>query len=286
MRHTYLKSGLFVCFSLILSTFLGGCSVAAPTTVAETKVANASAVAPKGATIAIEPNSPADTVRVFYRNLRERRFREAIFLTNLRPAIEGLSDKELKDFQVDFEAVAKNVPAEIEINGEIVSGDSATVTAKLPGEDPDKIEIQEVRLRRENGVWVILTVDETAEKQIKQEGKNYFYALRIATHHDEAKAMLNRISKAQIAYSAQNQGKFGEIPALIASGFLPSDVQTSETTGYVYAVELSDDKSSYSATATPAEYGKSGKLSYLVRLNDAKSPLLTAKDAGGKPLNK
>ena len=162
MRHTYLKSGFLVCFSLILSTFLNGCSVAAPKTEAETIVPNTVA-APKGATIKIEPNSPADTVRVFYKNLREKRFREAIFLTNLRPAVEGLTDKELKEFQVDFEAIAKNVPAEVEINGEITSGDSATVTAKLPGDDLDKPEIQEVRLRRENGVWVILTVDEAAE---------------------------------------------------------------------------------------------------------------------------
>ena len=284
MRHTYLKSGFLVCFAII-STLFSGCSIAAPKAEAEPMTPSAG-VAPKGPTIKIEPNSPADTVRVFYKNLREKKFRDAIFLTNLRPAIEGLSDKELKDFQVDFEAVAKNVPAEVEINGEIMSGDSATVTAKLPGEDPDKSEIQEIRLRREDGVWVILTVDETAEKQIKQEGKNYFYALRITTHQDEARDMLDRISKAQIAYSTQNHGKFGEIPALVASGFLPNDVQTSETTGYVYAVLLNEDKTIYFATATPANYGKSGKLSYLVRLNESKSPLLTAKDTGGKPLQK
>ena len=36
--------------------------------------------------------------------------------------------------------------------------------------------------------------------------------------------MLDRISKAEIAFSSQNQGKFGEIPALIDAGFLPKDV--------------------------------------------------------------
>src|SRR5215212_8555574 len=74
-------------------------------------------------TIKIEPNSPADTVRVFYKDLREKRFREAIYLTNLRPAIEGLTDSELKEFQLDFEAIAKHVPEQIQINGEIVSGE-------------------------------------------------------------------------------------------------------------------------------------------------------------------
>ena len=48
-------------------------------------------------TIKIEPNSPADSVRSFYGHLRERKFREAMFLTNLRPAIEGLTDAEMKE---------------------------------------------------------------------------------------------------------------------------------------------------------------------------------------------
>src|SRR4029453_1790779 len=108
---------------------------------------------PKGATIPIDAGGPADTVRAFYKNLREKKFREAIFLTNLRPAIEGLTDTELKDFSVDFEAIAGQVPAEIEINGEIITGDQATVTANLPNDDGDKKEIQTIKLRKENEVW-------------------------------------------------------------------------------------------------------------------------------------
>src|SRR5258708_7316319 len=77
--------------------FFGACSVAEPKTSANANApslansadtANASN-ASKGATIQIDPNGPADTVRVFYKLLREKKFREAIFLTNLRPAIEG-----------------------------------------------------------------------------------------------------------------------------------------------------------------------------------------------------
>ena len=86
----------------------------------------------------IDPNGPADTVRAFYKLLRDKKFREAIFLTNLRPAIEGLTDMEMKDFALDFEAIAGDVPAEIEINGEIITGDQATVTANLPTADGDK----------------------------------------------------------------------------------------------------------------------------------------------------
>jgi hypothetical protein len=235
---------------------------------------------PRGSTIEITPGSPADTVRAFYKNLRERKFREALYLTNLRPAIEGLTDAELKDFQVDFEAIAAIVPAEVEINGEIVTGDQATVTARLPGDDAEKLEIQEIKLRNEAGVWIILSAEEEAEKKIKQEGKNYFFALRIETHETEAKRMLDRISKAQMVYSLQNGGLFAEIPDLIKAGLLPEDVMSPDSTGYRYSVKLAADKKKYSASAVPAEYGKTGKLSFSVELDARNAPKLSSNDSG------
>jgi hypothetical protein len=277
--------------SALSSVFLiNGCTAEAtiPETGTSAPAANTSAqpAAPetsaKGPTIAIEPNSPADTVRVFYKNLRERKFRDALFLTNLRPAIEGLTDDELKEYQVDFEAIAKHVPAEIQINGEIVSGDKATVTAKLPNEDLDKEEIQEIRLRREGDVWVILTVDETAENRIKKEGKNYFRELKIDVSQDEARDMLDRVAKAQMVYATQNKGLFGDMAALIAAGFLPEDIRSSTSTGYNYSVTVSADKKKYSAAATPAVYGKTGRLAFSVQLDAAGQPHLTSRDAKGK----
>src|SRR6187402_740873 len=199
----------------LFSLFSVACSVAETPIAANTaslsavnSAAAAAPNAPRGATIPIEPNGPADTVRVFYKHLREKRFRDAMFLTNLRPAIEGLTDSELKDFSMDFEAIAGEVPAEIEINGEIITGDQATVTAMLPDNESEKPDIQTIRLRQENGVWVIQTVDEEAAKRIKRDGKNYFYKLRMDTHEDEARKMLERISKAELAHSLQNGGLF------------------------------------------------------------------------------
>lgn len=296
MRRTSLTFQVFLFLALFLISSICGCSAEASklsdktgSTSSKTDSTVESAdpkSTTKGATIKIEPGSPADTVRAFYTNLREKKFREAIFLTNLRPAIEGLTDAELKEFQVDFEALAQQIPQEIQINGEIISGDSATVTAKLPGEDPDKLELQEIKLRRENGVWVILTVDDAAEKQIKEQGKNYFYQLRIDTHHDEARRMLDRVSKAELAYSVESQGIYAEMQALIERGFLPPDILASTTTGYNYAVKLSSDKKKYWATATPAEYGKTGKLSFWVELDGKGMPRLNSKDNGGKPVKK
>ncbi len=287
MKISEFRSALCAAFFLSLTVLLSACSVTETKTEAETAAANPvkpAAPEPKAATIKIEPNGPADIVRIFYGHLRERRFREAIYLTNLRPAIEQLSDTELKEYEVDLSAVARHVPAEIQINGEIISGSEATVTAKLPHEDLGKTELQELRLRKEKGQWVILTVDEYAEKRIKQTGKNYLRILRIETHQDEAKAMLDRIAKAQMAFATQNGGKFGQMRVLVDGGLLPADAMSAETTGYVYAVTLTDGGAKYVATATPAEYGKSGLMSFLVRLSDNGSPLLSSKDTGGKPM--
>ena len=237
---------------------------------------------PPVATIKIEPDSPADTVRVFYKNLREKKFREAMFLTNLRPAIEGLTDAELKDLHVDFEPLAAQVPADIEINGEIISENKATVTAKLPDVETDKISLQEIKLRRENGVWIIITVDETAESEVKKESKNYFFTLRIKTHHEEAKKMLERVNKAQMVYAAQNGGVFGDIPTLIGKGYLPQDILTADSTGYNYQVQLSADKKKFAATATPAVYGKTGKLSFGFGASGSKTSSLKSRDTKGQ----
>jgi len=272
--------------SVTIAVVAAGCSVEASKATPEevkkstsTTASDTTAVRKRGATIEIEPNSPADTVRVFYKYLRDKKFREAIFLTNLRPAIEGLTDTELKEFQVDFEAIAAIVPEEVQINGEIISGGKATVTASLPGED-DKPQIQEIKLKNDDGVWIILSADDEAEKKIKKEGKNYFYSLRIETHQDEARRMLDRISKAEMVYSLQNGGNYGEIPQLIAAGLLPDDAQTADSTGYRYSVTLAADKKSYSSKAEPAVYGKTGKLTFTVSLNEKRQPHLSSKDNG------
>lgn len=270
-----------VIFTFSCSTAESKNSVTSPnTTAANASGANASE--PKGATIAITAGGPADTVRAFYKLLREKKFREAIFLTNLRPAVEGLTDAELKDFAVDFEAIAGDVPADIEINGEIITGDSATVTANLPNEDGDKNELQQIKLRKVGDVWVILTVDEETEQHIRSEGKQYFYNLRIDTHESEAKKMLERYSKAQLAHSLQNGGLYADLKTLMDAGLLPQDAASS--TGYNFTLKVSNDKKSYSVSAVPIEYGKSGKTSFLLKPDGKGISRVASKDNGGKPL--
>ena len=288
--------------SLILSLFfsvlmIGGCAVEAAKIEAErirakrneqpaiyTAVAEKQNSASEGR-IEIKSHSPADAIRTFYSNLREKRFREAIFLTNLRPAIEGLTDTELKDLEVDFARLAQTVPSDIQINGEIISGEMATVTAKLPDDETGKLELKEFKLAREKGGWLILLVQKEVEEAIKKEGKNYFFVLRMEVHQREAEAMMQRIVKAQIVYSIQNGGLFADMKSLIDGGLLPSDVQSPVSTGYRYKISLSTDKKKFETSAEPEIYNKTGRLSYFLEVDgNNQNPRLKSADLGGKPL--
>ena len=253
-------------------------------TVEKKKAAKAAVERNKGSLIEIKEDSPADTVRVFYKRLREKNFRDAIMLTNLRPAIEGLTDAEMKDLGVDFGFLAKSVPSEIPINGEIVTGKLATVTVKLKNEDTEKIETQEIKLRKRNENWILLIADKKGEAMARKEGKNYFFALRMDVHHKEAKAMLDRIGKAQMIYSMKFGGKFTDMETLVKKGFVPTDAKDSKSTGYKYEIILASDRTTYSALATPAAYGKSGKLSFALKITREAQPELVGQDVKGKPL--
>jgi len=285
------RLNIYICVGVFV-LFTSGCSVAEPVakaTPGEQKQLNiaepAKEAADTGAKIPIEPNGPAFTVRAFYHLLREKKFREAIFLTDLKPAIESLNDTELKEFAVDFESIAGQVPAQLEINGEIVTGDVATVTVNLPRQEGAEKEIQPIKLKRENDVWVIISADNAAGKKIRQEGKNYFYKLRVETHQDEAREMLDSISKAEVAYALKNGAAYTDMDTLVGSGYLPADVRSSDSTGYNFELTL-QDKNRYTATATPAVYGKTGKLSFLLYLDTKGRSHVTGKDTGGQPLRK
>mgnify|MGYP001772930757 CR=1 FL=1 len=237
--------------------------------------------------IQVKPDSPADAVRKFYKLLREKRFRDALMLTNLRPAVEDLTEKELEDFKEDFEAISAQVPDELQISGEIVSNNEATVTLKIPDEDTKVLEDKLIKLRKERESWIILMVDEEAETEVKKEGKNYFYQLKIQTHENEAQLMLQRIAKAQIVYALQNAGQFTDIKTLVQQNLLPDDILETKSTGYRYKVVLSSDKKSYYATAEPAIYGKTGKLSFLMQVDGVdKQARVQSKDNKGEPLKK
>ncbi len=221
--------------------------------------------------------SPTDTVRLFYKTMREKKFKEAFAMSIYRPAVEPLSAKELEDLRPDFEKMAAAIPETVELSGETISGDMATVFVRVK-ETPDTAEKNEpILLIKIGGAWII--GDRENEVVVKKAGKNFFFNARIDTHHNEVQDLLTRITLAQVVHSQQNNGRFGDLQELVKAGLIPKDLEGTESTGYVFKISKSPDGKTWWATAEPAQYGRSGKLSFYLDAGGVKSA-----DVGGKPL--
>ncbi|MEP6570938.1 MAG: hypothetical protein ABJC10_14295 [Acidobacteriota bacterium] len=220
--------------------------------------------------------SPSDTVREFYKAMREKRFREAFDMSIYKAAIDPLKSQEFEDLRPDFEKMAAIVPEVVNLGGEQVSGDMATVFVKVKeGDAPETLE--PVTLLRVNNVWII--GDKENEAIVRKAGKQFFLNARIDTHHDEVQQMLTRVSLAELLYSQQHEGLFADLATLISLGILPKDLEGAESTGYRFHVNAPNGGKTWNAAAEPAVYGRSGKLSFFLDAAGVRSG-----DTGGKPL--
>ncbi|HWS88092.1 MAG TPA: hypothetical protein VN282_14070 [Pyrinomonadaceae bacterium] len=219
--------------------------------------------------------SPTEVVRAFYTALKEARFREALLMTVLRPAVEAMSAEELNEFKADFARLLPAVPAEFRITGESLAGEEATVFVATGTEREPKVE--PVNLVRERGAWLI--GDRASADEVRKRGKKYLFEERIAVHEQEAENMLNRILAAQVAYSLQHSGGYADLNGLVKAGYVPQDILGAETTGYRFSVQLAPDSKSFAARAEPERYGRTGRLSFYLDKSG-----LRKKDVGGKPL--
>lgn len=226
------------------------------------------------------PRTPTETMREFYRMMREKKFREAFGLSIYRPAIEGLSAQEYEDLRPDFErmavAVSEKIPAKVDITGEQISGDVATVFVKVLDAD-GKEKVEQAALIRIDNNWIV--GDKENLEFVKKEGKKFFFEARINAHHSDVQDMMTRISLAQVVYSQGHKGQFANTTELIAAGLVPKDIEGTESTGYRFQVIRSTDGKSWYATAEPVLYGRSGRLSFYLDASGVRSG-----DAGGKPL--
>jgi hypothetical protein len=66
---------------------------------------------------------------------------------------------------------------------------------------------------------------------------------------------------------------------LITAGAIPKDLEGPETTGYNFHINKAADGKSWYATAEPAQYGRTGRLSFYLDASGVKNG-----DVGGKPL--
>jgi len=219
--------------------------------------------------------TPTETVREFYKAMHEKRFREAFALSIYKPALDGLSAAEFEDLRPDFEKMATAFPEKLDISGEQISGDTANVFVKITDAD-NNVEDQTVGLIRDGGVWLVGSKED--REVVKKAGKQFFFEARIQAHQSDAQAMLQRISIAELAYASQHNS-YADLPTLIAAGLVPKDIETTETTGYHFHLELAKDAKKWTAGAEPAQYGRTGRLSFALDQNGIRSG-----DKGGKPL--
>ncbi|MCA1633079.1 MAG: hypothetical protein LC802_05000 [Acidobacteria bacterium] len=220
--------------------------------------------------------TPTETVRAMYKALAERRFREAFALSVLHAAVESLSAEEFAELQPDFERLAAATPANVEVTGEVLNGEVASVFIK-PIDRAAEAQAEEVKLLRAGGRWVI---GERGDYEVVgKEGKDFLFRARIETHHAEVEEMLKRISAAEFVYASQHGGAYGDLVALVGAGLVPQDLLGTESTGYRIMVTLGKGGKSWAAGAEPVRYGRTGRLSF--RMDQSG---LSKKDAGGKPL--
>ena len=226
------------------------------------------------------PRTPSETMRDFYRLMREKKFREAFGLSVFRPAIDALSAQEFEEFRPDFEkmalAVSEKIPDKVDITGEQISGDAATVFVKVLDAD-GKEKVEPAALIKIDNNWV--AGDRESLELVKKLGKKFFFEARINAHHSDVQDMLTRITLVQVAYSQNHNGQFGNMAELIAAGLIPKDLESPDSTGYRFQIIRSADAKSWYATAEPAQYGSSGRLSFYLDASGVRSG-----DAGGKPL--
>jgi hypothetical protein len=231
-------------------------------------------------TFAQAQRSPTETMREFYRMMREKKFREAFGISIYRPAIEGLSAQEFEELRPDFErmavAVSEKIPAKVDITGEQISGDAATVFVKVLDAD-GKEKVEPAALIKIDNNWIV--GDKENLELVKKEGKKFFFEARINAHHSDVQDMMTRISLAQVVYSQGHNGQFGNTAELITAGLIPKDIEGAESTGYHFQIVRSADGKSWYATAEPAQYGRTGRLSFYLDASGVRSG-----DSGGKPL--
>src|SRR5919106_3867284 len=212
--------------------------------------------------------------------MREKKFREAFGMSIYRPALEGLSAQEFEDLRPDFERVAtaitEKIPEKMDFTGEQISGDAATVFVKVLDAD-GKEKIEPASLIKVDNNWII--GDRENLELVKKAGKQFFFEARINAHHNDVQDMMTRISLGQVLYSQSHNGQFGNLAELVAAGVVPKDIEGIESTGYRFQINRSADGKSWYATAEPAQYGRSGRLSFYLDATGVRSG-----DVGGKPL--
>lgn len=202
--------------------------------------------------------SPADTVKEFYRLLREKKYREGFKLSVYAAAVENLTQEQLEELKVDFDAAFSEIPESIRVLGAQASGRSATVFIKSSPDQSDST-VEEVLLVKEGDYWLV--GDDDTLKMVRELGSKFFFEIRIRVSEKNAQAQIERFIGSEKLYHAANRGVYGTVDDLINAQFWQPSQRTIYS-GYKFTVEISEDKKSFFVHAEPLEYNKSGRVSF------------------------
>jgi hypothetical protein len=216
--------------------------------------------------------SPSETAVKFYRALKDKKYVEGFHVSVYRGAIEGLSAAELKELEPDFARTFSEIPDKIDVRGEQINENTATVFLKFEGVE----EFQQLMLIRVGNEWLV--GDQEALAMVRQQGKDFFFNSRISVNEQETMLMLSRILSSEIIYAKKFNDTYASLPELVTRQALTEEMADGESSGYIFAVYVSPDKKTFSVTATPKVYGKTGKLSFYADING-----LRGEDLKGRP---
>jgi hypothetical protein len=197
---------------------------------------------------------PSDVVREFYKAMREHRFKDAWSMSVYKPAIDGLTADEMEDLRPFFESQAAPIPAQLQIDGEKITGNTAQVFVQLPPSDGSpQLTSKPVDLIKTGTGWII-------------------------GNQDNMNDVLKRLIGMEAMYAQANNGVFGEVKALVAAGLMSDDMFDPKTSGYNFRLTINGK--AYVATAEPLHYGRTARLSFWMDQTGA----IKSGDNGGKPV--
>ena len=223
------------------------------------------------------PRTPSDVVRDFYKAMREHRFKDAWSMSVYKPAVDGLTADEMEDLRPFFEAQAAAIPEQLQIDTERISGNTAQVFVRLPPSDSSpQLTSKPVDLIKSDRGWIIGTPAE--QETVKKAGGRYFVDALIDLNQDNMADVLKRLIGMEAAYAQANDGAYGEVKALVAAGLMSDDMFDPKLSGYNFRLTINGK--TYIATAEPAHYGRTAKVSYWMDQTGA----IKSADNGGKPL--
>lgn len=223
-----------------------------------------------------KPMTPSETVISFYRALKEKRYAEGFHYSVYRNAVDGLSKLDLQELEPDFARTFAEIPDKIVTRSEKITGETALVSLQFGGAGDD----QPVSLVRVGNEWLVGDPETLA--MVNSQGSAFFFNSRMLVNEGEAYEMLQRIIGAEIIYSHKFEGKNAPLAELIRLGGVPKDIEDGETSGYKFALILSADTKSFVATASPASYGKTGRISFYATVDGVRGEDLRGQPATEK----